>query len=235
MKNQSLQKKNKIPKKVLESTTDTEKKKLFLLLFTQELIRHSLKEPYEPEKIPARGFVKKIPKPKESIKSLVRKELSREKFQEKGDLNKTIRETKKFRSKQRPTQVRNIGIPRLRIPKPRLPERFQYLKPMITEKRIDLGELNELVNNPNISEIETQGPNENIFVSGNLGKKQTEIILSNEEINEVINRFSKAAKIPMFEGVFRVVVGKLIFLAIISEETGSKFLIKKMIQNQPLR
>ncbi len=231
MKNQSPQ--NKILKESLEYPLDENQKKLFLLLFTKELIRHSLKEPYEPEKVPAHGFVKKIPKPKENLKSLVKKELSRERIQEKEDLGKAVNKTKQFKpsSKQLTSQIRNVGIPKLRVPRAKLPQRFEYLKPMITEKRIDLGELNILVNNPHIREIETKGPNENVFVFGNAGKKQTEIILSNEEVDEVINRFSKAAKIPMFEGLFRVVVGKLIFSAVISEERGSKFLIKKMAQN----
>ena len=78
MKNQSPQHLDKKSEKILESSEDQDKRKLFLLLFTRELIRHSLKEPYEPEKIPARGFIKKIPKPKESIKSIVKKELSRD-------------------------------------------------------------------------------------------------------------------------------------------------------------
>ena len=54
-------------------------------------------------------------------------------------------------------------------------------------------------------------------------------ILSKEEINEIIIKFSQASKIPTHEGVFRVAVGKFIFSAIISDVISSKFIIQKMV------
>ncbi|MEJ2268006.1 MAG: hypothetical protein P8X70_02940 [Nanoarchaeota archaeon] len=61
-----------------------------------------------------------------------------------------------------------------------------------------------------------------------MGVKPTGIILNKKEIDKVIKTFSEKSMIPIHEGVFRVVVGRLILSAIISEVTGSKFIIKKM-------
>jgi len=62
-----------------------------------------------------------------------------------------------------------------------------------------------------------------------MGTKRTNIILNKEEIDQIIKKFSETAKIPLYEGIFRVVVGKLILSAIISDVIGSKFIIKKMM------
>jgi len=65
-----------------------------------------------------------------------------------------------------------------------------------------------------------------------MGIKKTGIILDKEEIDNIIQRFSRETKIPVQEGIFKVVAGRLIFLAIISEIVGSKFTIKKMPHEQ---
>lgn len=113
-----------------------------------------------------------------------------------------------------------------------LPPHIQYLKPTPVNKDIDLLKLNPLVNDPMVRAIECYGPEDNIVVKGNMGTKKTTIILTKEEINDIIQRFSKEARIPVQEGVFKVVAGRLILLAIISEVVGSKFVIKKMTPEQ---
>jgi hypothetical protein len=66
-----------------------------------------------------------------------------------------------------------------------------------------------------------------VVVTGTMGTKPTDIILSKEDIDRVINKFSEVSKIPATEGIFRVIVGNLILSAIISGVIGSKFVIKK--------
>jgi hypothetical protein len=68
-----------------------------------------------------------------------------------------------------------------------------------------------------------------VYVTGNMGNKKTGIVLSKDEIDEIINKFSEASKIPLGEGVFRVAVGKLVFSAIVSDVVSSKFIIKKLL------
>ena len=66
-------------------------------------------------------------------------------------------------------------------------------------------------------------------------------MVTKEEIDEVIQKFSEASRIPIQEGIFRVAVGKLLLSAIISGVIGSKFIIKKLrampqlMPNQRLR
>ena len=117
----------------------------------------------------------------------------------------------------------------LRIPEPKLPPTLQYLKPTPTNIQIDLEKLNPLIKDSAVKTIECNGPDENIIVRGTMGTKRTNIILSEEEINQVMKKFSETKKIPLHEGIFRVVVGRLILSAIISDVIGSKFIIKKMM------
>ncbi len=206
--------------------TSKEFRKLFLLQFTKELIKHSgegevselkniLKEESEEKK-------QEIKKEKKEIHQIItgKKEpflILKEKFPSKNNLLKPL---------SRPSITR----PRvLRIPEPKLPPRFQYLTPTPTKTEIDLEKLNPLVKDPAVKAIECNGPDENIIVKGTMGTKRTNIILNKEEIDQIIKKFSETAKIPLYEGIFRVVVGKLILSAIISDVIGSKFIIKKMM------
>lgn len=118
--------------------------------------------------------------------------------------------------------------PVLRIPEPKLPPEFQHLKPIPSMKEIDLDKLNPFVNDRGVRKIECDGPNKPIIVSGSMGRKPTEIVLSSNEIEDIVERFSRAARIPVDIGIFRVVVGNLIFSSIISDVIPSKFVITKM-------
>lgn len=129
-----------------------------------------------------------------------------------------------------------FDYPKLRIPEPKLPEEFQYLKPTPTGKEVELGKLQPLADDLNVQTIECEGPDKQIIVTGGMGRKPTAIKLSDMEIEEIIKKFSEASKIPAEVGVFKVVVGRFIFSAIISEVVPSRFFIRKMAapsQNQP--
>jgi len=65
-----------------------------------------------------------------------------------------------------------------------------------------------------------------VMVRNNL--KPTGIILAEEEINQIIDKFSAISKIPAYEGTFNVIAGKFILSAEISDKEGSKFTIRKM-------
>lgn len=123
----------------------------------------------------------------------------------------------------------------LRIPEPRLPMRLQYLKPTPSKEEIDIGKLNPLVKDPAVKVIECHGHDEKIIVRGQMGTKPTNIILKKDEIKEIIQKFSETAKIPIQEGVSRIVVGNLVLSAINSKIISSKFIINKMsyVQSHP--
>jgi hypothetical protein len=120
----------------------------------------------------------------------------------------------------------------LKIPESKFPVHLQYIKPVPMNNEIELGKLNPLITDPMVRIIECYGPGENIVVQGNMGTKKTGIILDREEIDTIIQRFSRETKIPIEEGIFKVVAGKLMILAIVSGVVASKFTIKKMLQNQ---
>jgi hypothetical protein len=136
-------------------------------------------------------------------------------------------------TRKRVQQVKPILI----IPEPALPKHLEYLKPLSSspsEKvEIDLGKLNPLLKDSAVKIIEGS-PDERVKVMGTMGTRVTDIFLSKEEVEEVINKFSEVSKIPTIEGVYRVVVGNLILSAIISDVVNPRFVIKK-IPSQPLQ
>lgn len=124
-------------------------------------------------------------------------------------------------------------IESLFIPEPKLTPQFAYLKPVPTETYIELGKLNQLINDPQIKIIECHKEDENLIVKGTFGIKKVNITLSKEDIEETIKKFSEEAKIPVEEGVFRVAVGRLVLLAIISDVINTKFIIRKISPMPP--
>lgn len=222
-------------------------KKFFLLEFTKELIRST--ETYKELRIKKevkKVIHEKLIKPKPSQKKLLGKKILRgvikEKIKRDSEMisqlkrEETLAEFKKFYSLTKPVKPSSLRAPfsytipaPLKIPESRLPETVQYLKPIPTSRMIDLGKLHPLIRDSLVKVIECNGPDEKIIVMGTMGRKSTKIILTKEEINDTINKFSEAAKIPVHEGVFKVVFGRLIFSAMISEVVSSKFLIRKMV------
>ena len=65
-----------------------------------------------------------------------------------------------------------------------------------------------------------------------MGVKKTNIVLDKEDIDQIIKAFSEKARIPIHGGILKMVVGRLVLSAIISEIIGSKFIIKKMAYSQ---
>ena len=218
----------------------------FLLMLTKEIIEHTetyksleikkeikefdireKKEPALTESI-IKGDLKK-----EEIKELVKERIKKEyeKISEMKkigllpDLRIISKPVENF--KQMRASIKKIP-PLLRIPEPALPETVSYLKPIPTSENLDLAKLSILIRDPLVKIIECNGPDENILVIGMMGRKQTPIKLSKEEMNETLKKFSGAARIPLHEGLFKAAVGNLIVSAVISEIAGIKFVIRKI-------
>jgi len=134
-------------------------------------------------------------------------------------------------------QKENVDIQKfkLNVPETKLPERFHYLRPTPIQKDEEFGpKIDILIQDPNVEAIECPGENEEVIVRGLMGEQKTEIKLSKKEIDDLINKFSELTKIPATEGIYKVVFGDLILLAVVSEVVGSKFLIKKMKRRNPM-
>jgi len=199
-------------------------KELFLLAFTRELILHaSGKEIIELESEVEKAEEQR----KEIIKETVKSELTPK--------SKEVREVKEALRPRAPLSMykplpRPITAPpkRLTIPASKLPPRLAYIQPVARPGiQINLGKLNPLVQDPNVQIIECHGPDKPIIVRIP-SEKKTNINLTKEEIDNIINTFSEQAKIPVSEGVFRVAIGQLLLSSIISDVVGSKFIIKKL-------
>ena len=196
-----------------------------LLEFTKELIRHSSQgEVFKLENIlekesEERGV--KIKEERDITEGMQISKISSEKgIGQKIDLK--LKE--KIKIPLRP--LKKVIPSHLVISSPKLPPRFQYLKPTPTNIEIDLGKLNPLIKDPMVKNIECPGANQDIIVTGMMGRKRTDITLKRIEIEKIIKKFSEETKIPAHEGVFRVVVGKIIFSAIVSSIISSKFIIR---------
>ncbi|MAG10858.1 hypothetical protein CMI44_00915 [Candidatus Pacearchaeota archaeon] len=196
--------------------TSSDFRAFFIMQFTKELIRNSR---------PREFIVKKNLKPdvheKPSLPVKRSQQMPRLKEISKANLLKPLR-FPKFK-KQVPRDSR-----RSYIFEPQLPPNLQYLKPTPTNLDLDLGKLNPLIRDPVVKIIECNGEDKNLIVKGTMGSKPTNIVLNREEIDSVIEKFSVTTKIPVHEGVFKVVAGRLILTAIISEVISPKFVIKKM-------
>ena len=208
--------------------TSREFRKLFLLKFTKTLI-----DAHAPEDI---AKLERIVKQEEKEGTPIQQE---SKQLEKNIIDEKVKRLKTLKKERGNIKPRSLNLkeslkslrrirPVLRIPETKLPPTFQYLRPIPTNAQIDLGRLNIFTQDPLVNIIECNGPNANIIVHGKMGRKPTKMVLTKEEIDQVIKRFSETAKIPVDEGVFKAVVGKLILSAMVSETVGSKFVIRKM-------
>lgn len=222
------------------------KKQVFLLLFTRELINNSenglfqLKKILEEKNRPVKEEIPPAEIKKQEIKKeeppLIRSILSEAPRRRNGGELSVVEPAIPIKINRREiSEEKQRGYPVLRIPEPTLPPELQYLKPVPSNREIDLDKLNSVINDPLVRQIECEGPNKPIIVSGGMGRKPTGIILMNNEIEDIIDRFSRASKIPVDFGIYKVVVGNLIFSAIVSEIVPSKFTITKMApQNQTI-
>lgn len=122
-------------------------------------------------------------------------------------------------------------ISSLRIPENQLPLRLQYLKPIPTQSDLNLGKLNEVFKDKYVKSIECNGIGEAVIVNSPTSK-QSNIILEQKDIEEIIKEFSRVSKIPVHEGIYKVAAGHLILLAAISEIVKTRFIIKRIPFNQ---
>jgi len=90
-----------------------------------------------------------------------------------------------------------------------------------------LGKLTSLVLDPGVINIECPGPEKYVSIK-KMGKIMiTKIILSKEEIQEIINSFSRESRIPIISGVFKAITSNMIITSIDSL-SGPRFIISKI-------
>lgn len=139
---------------------------------------------------------------------------------------KSIEANEKYLPLPKKPQIR-----RLIIPETKLPSHLQYLRPQPIQhsSELNLGKLTTLIKDLGIKNIECSGADQEIQINTFSGQKNSGMFLTEEEIYQILEEFSRESKIPLEEGIFRVVVGNLQLSAIISNTLGSKFIIKKIV------
>ncbi len=99
--------------------------------------------------------------------------------------------------------------------------------PMGTGLSQEYGKITPLLNDPSVSTIECNGFGKQLTVIRAGQKQITKIVLTAEEIKEILTKISDAVHIPLLEGVFRAAVDNFAVNAVISDMIGSRFVIKK--------
>ncbi|MFH1710959.1 MAG: hypothetical protein ABH840_01480 [Nanoarchaeota archaeon] len=219
----------------------------FLLKFTKELIENT--STYQKSLVEAevKVFIKKEGEKKDNVPKEVKFAKEIQKKEIKKIVHARIKEDDKKISemyiKGLPLELKELSTPLhqsikqlkpvfkkpvLRIQEHPLPATVSYLKPTPTNEEINLGNLNTIIQDPLVKIIECNGPNENIFVGGIMGRKPTATKLSQNEIEEILGKFATASKIPVHEGLFKAAIGNLVISAVISEIAGIKFVIRKI-------
>lgn len=227
------------------------KRQTFLLLFTLQLILRSGNRIRELENIVSKETKEQITPQKTPETTVPKKTVMKPENMgmTKSILSQAPRQVQKPAPEAEVSAVKPVEIktPRkeisdvpekmpervLRIPEPRLPPEFQYLRPTPIFQEIDLDRINPLIYDNAVRIIECQGPDKPLIVSGSMGRKPTSIVLSNQDVEDTIQKFSSASRIPAENGVYKVVVGRLVFSAIISDVVPSKFMIRKMSAINP--
>jgi len=176
-------------------------KRKFLISFTKEIIKHSGKM----------DIVKleNIIKSKEKTNNFLKKETIELPYQN-VQYKKILKESESFE-----------------FSKQKIPLHLEYLKSITPKKEeIDLYKISSLIQNPEVKMV-IGNSDEKVSIIDATGTKMTDIFLSKEDIDRIINSFSEKSNTPINEGVYKVNFRNLTLSAVISEVIGSRFVIKK--------
>jgi hypothetical protein len=91
----------------------------------------------------------------------------------------------------------------------------------------DYGKVSPLLDDSSVSTIECSGQGRPLMIIRAGQKELTKVVLSAEDIKEILDKVSEAAHIPLLDGVFRAAVDNFSINAVISDVIGSRFVIKK--------
>ncbi|MEM4702953.1 MAG: hypothetical protein QXP53_00485 [Candidatus Pacearchaeota archaeon] len=92
----------------------------------------------------------------------------------------------------------------------------------------DLARLNTFVVDPSVTLIQCDGSGIPLKINKNNEMIQTDVSLNENEINDIIHKFSLRAQVPISEPVFQAKTNGLKIMAIISKHVGSRFIISRV-------
>ena len=212
---------------------------IFLKRFTEELLINSHKKEEVKNNIEIEKLKQRFPQAttEDAFKKILRspepktinKQTAQNKFQPSiihTQIRKPLENQTPILPQIRPQQL--IKKPLQQVVRERK-EKIQ-IQPEQQEKPegFNLGKLEPFAKDVSIQLIECPGPGKNILVKRYNQPNITKTILNQEEITNIINSFSKEARIPVTGGILKAAVGSLIISAVISEFVGSRFIINKI-------
>jgi hypothetical protein len=200
----------------------------FLLKFTEEILRNSIKTSAK-LKSPLVHHFQKTQIEERPINEPQKTQIEERPINEPQKIPLRKKFTRPISKETGPIFTKEpIQNKSLNIPRTTLPEHLQYMRPMPEELTMDLGSIDSLIRDPAVKIIECNGPDEKIIVKGAMGVKPTAITLREDEIESIINEFSQKSRIPIHEGIYHVAVGYFSLSTIISTVIPKKFIIKRM-------
>ncbi len=114
---------------------------------------------------------------------------------------------------QQPPKQISITLPQLTSPAARPGSGMKKIEPLLRDLTV--------------LSIECPGPGKNILVKKYNQINITKVIMSQEEITEVINEYTNQARIPLVGGILKAAVGNSVISAVVSEFVGSRFIINR--------
>lgn len=105
-------------------------------------------------------------------------------------------------------------------------EDIQELEKII-EPKPGIKKITPLLNNPEINALECPGSKKYLIIEKSNKKSPAMVMLSDEEIIQVIDYFSEKTKTPVTKPTYKTILNNMILTSIDSEFGGHKFIITK--------
>ncbi len=102
-------------------------------------------------------------------------------------------------------------------------------KPMQGQGSISM--LRPLLNDPHVQAIECRGPGKQLLIHTGGRIKPTTTTLNNQQINQLVDEFSKNTRIPIVGGMLKAAFENVMVTAIVSQYSGSRFILQKKAKN----
>jgi len=96
-------------------------------------------------------------------------------------------------------------------------------------EEIPMKKIEPMINDNKVKSIESPGPGKYLIVTTPGGKIPSNIILTREDINKIIETFSIKSRIPIIGGIFKAIVDNLVISGINHEASEPRFIITKIM------
>jgi len=131
----------------------------------------------------------------------------------------------------RVVQGQAMQRPQLMRPPQKIRPLIRIKKPLRLSLRQGEDKADYLLKDPRVMAVECPGPGKLIKIKKGLRTELTNLKMSEKEIKEKIDDFSKKSNIPLIGGLFKATVGNLTMTAVVSDYAGSRFIINKFMQS----